>query len=142
MTVRLSRVNDAVHLCARSEDGVEAHIDGSPAIGGTSAGLRPMEALLAALGSCAAMDMITILQKQRAGLTHFEVVVEGERHQVGKSTPFSSIRLTFVLNAGIDHAKAERAAQLSVHEYCSVADSLRPGVDIAYQLDYLDLEYP
>src|SRR5881397_3920735 len=42
-------------------------------------GPSPVETLLAALGGCGAMDVLSILRKQRQAVTGYEVVVEGER---------------------------------------------------------------
>ncbi len=45
--------------------GVKINIDGSPAVGGENAGARPMELLLMGIGSCAAIDIVSILKKQK-----------------------------------------------------------------------------
>src|SRR5438046_646007 len=42
-------------------------------------GASPVEAVLAALGGCTGMDVVSILRKKRQVITEYEVVVEGER---------------------------------------------------------------
>ena len=112
----------------------KVHIDGSPDIGGLSLGVRPMEMVLMALGSCSSLDLVSILKKQKQDLKDFSVSVEAERRE---QTPaiFTKIHLTFLLSGEIDPAKAERAAELAVKKYCSVYDMLAAGgVEITYSL--------
>jgi putative redox protein len=66
MKVELKRVNKASHYEASAPStAVKVNIDGSPAIGGQELGVRPMELVLMALGSCSVFDLVSILQKQR-----------------------------------------------------------------------------
>src|SRR5690606_39631401 len=66
MKVHLQRKNEAVHFEASSElSAVSVNIDGSESIGGEGKGVRPMELVLMALGSCSVFDLTTILKKQR-----------------------------------------------------------------------------
>lgn len=63
MKVQLARKNNAVHFEASSESStVKVNIDGSEAIGGEGKGVRPMELVLMALGSCSVFDLSTILK--------------------------------------------------------------------------------
>ncbi len=135
LKVELKRVNDAVHFEASAPSStVKVHIDGSPDIGGQALGVRPMELVLMALASCSALDLITILKKQKQELKDFSVSVEGERREE-IPTIFTKIHLTFFLSGNIEPAKAERAAELSVKKYCSVHDMLAAGgVEISYSL--------
>jgi len=81
MRIEVKRVNDATHLEATNEQGNVIHMDGSPAIGGKDLGFRPMQLLLAAVGGCSTMDIVSILNKQKQELRHIEIVVDGEREQ-------------------------------------------------------------
>ena len=76
MKVEIKRVNDAVHFEGSGSGDVKIHIDGSEAIGGQDLGVRPMELVLMALGSCSSLDLITILKKQRQEITDFSVDVD------------------------------------------------------------------
>ncbi|GAB6089637.1 OsmC family protein [Spirochaeta dissipatitropha] len=132
MRIDVERVNMAVHFRARNIDGQSIDIDGSEKIGGTASGMRPMEALLSALGSCAAMDLVSILKKQRADLRDIKYSVEGRRNDNSVPSPFSDISLHFDLYGNIDEKKAARAVELSVTKYCSVGASLKEDIDIRY----------
>jgi putative redox protein len=134
MKIELKRLNDAVHFEGSGSGNVKVHIDGSEAIGGLGLGVRPMELVLMALGSCSSLDLISILKKQRQEITDISVSVEGER-RVELPPVFTKIHLTISLSGNIDPAKAEKAAELAIKKYCSVHDMLvAGGVEITYAL--------
>jgi putative redox protein len=133
--VELKRLNDAVHFEASApSSSVKVHIDGSPEIGGEGLGVRPMEMVLMALASCSALDLVSILKKQKQDLKDFSVSVEGQRREELPPV-FTKIHMDFTLIGDIDEAKAERAAELAIKKYCSVHDMLvAGGVEINYTI--------
>lgn len=135
MKVALQRINKAVHFEASSElSSVKVNIDGSEAIGGEGKGVRPMELVLMALGSCSVFDLNTILQKQRQEIEDIQVEVEGDRREEIPNI-FTKIHINFLLKGKIDELKAQKAAELAVKKYCSVHDMLAAGgVDITYSI--------
>ena len=135
MKVALQRINKAVHFEASSElSSVKVNIDGSEAIGGEGKGVRPMELVLMALGSCSVFDLTTILQKQRQEIEDIQVEVEGQRRDEIPNI-FTKIHINFFLKGKIDEVKAQKAAELAVKKYCSVHDMLAAGgVEITYSL--------
>ncbi|MFW5995272.1 MAG: OsmC family protein [Spirochaetia bacterium] len=132
MTVRLRRQNDAVHFVAENAHGNTVHVDGAEAIGGENAGFRPMQLLLAALGSCASMDVVPILKKQRQDVRDVQVRIDGERKPDATPSPFTSIHIHFTVYGNVDSAKAERAVSLAVEKYCSVAESLAENINLTH----------
>lgn len=135
MKIELKRVNDAVHFESSGSGNVKVQIDGSPEIGGQGLGVRPMELVLMAVGSCGSLDLIQILKKQRQEITDFSVSVDGERRDAVPAV-FTKIHITFKLWGNIDPAKAEKAAELAVKKYCSVHDMLAAGgVEISYAVE-------
>jgi putative redox protein len=135
MKVELKRLNDAVHFEATgTATPVKVHIDGSPNIGGQGLGVRPMELVLMALGSCGVFDIVCILKKQRQDVQDISVSVEGERADKIPSV-FTRIHMVFNITGSVDKEKAEKAAELAVKKYCSVQDMLAAGgVDITYSI--------
>ena len=106
------------------------HID-SDAVRGPS----PVDLLLASIATCAATDVVTILQKQRTPPTSLEVRVESTRVT---STPrrLASVVLHFVITGkGIVQEKATRAVALSVDKYCSVRSSLANDIPVTWTVD-------
>lgn len=135
MKVSLQRRNKAVHFEASSElSPVKINIDGSEAIGGEGKGVRPMELVLMALGSCSVFDLTSILQKQRQEITDIQVEVNGERRDEIPNV-FTKIHIRFLLKGDIDEVKAQKAAELAVKKYCSVHDMLAAGgIEITYSI--------
>lgn len=133
MEINLKKINHAVHFEGTGVvPGVQVQIDGTPEIGGQDLGVRPMELVLMALGSCASLDFVTILTKQRQEINSLDVKVKGQRRD---ETPrvFTSIHIQFELSGQIDSEKAAKAAELAVKKYCSVHDMLAAGgIDISY----------
>jgi len=123
MKVNLKRVNNAFHYEALSNSKIKVDIDANPAIGGEEKGARPMELLLMGVAGCASIDLGLILKKQKQELTDYEVEVTAERNDNVAKT-FKSINLHFTLWGNIDKRKVERAIDLTLTKYCSVALSL------------------
>lgn len=95
----------------------------------------PFDLLLGALAACAASDVVTILQKQRATLRSLHVNIEATRVSVTPRRLAAAV-LHFVIRAeGWTADKAERAVQLAVTKYCSVGSSLRPDARISWSVD-------
>lgn len=135
MKVELKRVNQASHYQATApSSAVKVNIDGSPAIGGQEQGVRPMELVLMALGSCSVFDLVSILEKQRQQVENVDVEVTGNRRETIPNI-FTDIHLKFLLSGEIQLEKAEKAAELAVKKYCSVHDMLAAGgIKITYEI--------
>jgi putative redox protein len=98
-----------------------------------SVGLGPMEALLAALGSCTAVDVMDIMRKKRTPLTRYRIEVIGERAD-GVPARYNAIRVRHIgTGMGVTAEGLAKAAHLSHEKYCSVAASLHP--DIVWQIE-------
>lgn len=97
-------------------------------------GVSPMESILMATAACSAIDIVSILKKQRQTIASFSAEVEGERAEVDQAKPFRTITVTFLLEGEITPQKALNAASLSFEKYCSVSKTLEPGVDVKYQV--------
>jgi putative redox protein len=98
-------------------------------------GQSPPEALLSALASCVSIDVVAILAKRRTPVESLDIDVVGERVD---TTPrrFKHITLNFrIAGKGIEKDQALRAIELSATKYCSVRDSLRSDIEIAWTLE-------
>ena len=103
--------------------------------GGTGKGMRPMQTLLAAFCGCSAVDVVSILKKQKQVISDFQILVDGDREPRKEPSVWQSIELTFKFKGIIDEAKAYRAVELSVDKYCSVAETLRrAGATIKFKV--------
>jgi putative redox protein len=116
---------------ARSGEGHVFSIGASKSIGGHEDAFRPMELVLAAIGSCAGIDVVNILKKSRVEFTGMDIEVNGDRKPDATPAPFTNIEVIYKIHGpGIDRAKAERAVALAMEKYCSVSASLDPAIKV------------
>lgn len=102
----------------RAESGFIVPLGADPAVGGANDGFRPMELMAISLAGCTAMDVISILQKKRQPVTHFEVRVETSRAEEHPRV-FTHAVITYEATGhGLDEAALLRAIELSATRYC------------------------
>lgn len=135
--IELNRLNDAFHFSAENENGNTVHIDASPDIGGTNKGMRPMQMLLAAMGGCSAIDIITILKKQKQDLKDLKITVTGERQKDVAPSLFETVHAHYKFFGNLDKEKVEKAINLSVKKYCSVSKTLEKAARITYTFEII-----
>jgi putative redox protein len=129
MRIELSGTPD-FRFKAKSGNGYAFDIGASKSIGGDESGFRPMELVLAALASCAAIDVVNILKKSRVDFTSMDIEVNGDRKDATPA-PFTNIEVTYRIHGkDVDRAKAERAVSLALEKYCSVSASLDPNIKV------------
>ncbi|MEZ2336755.1 OsmC family protein [Mucilaginibacter sp. RCC_168] len=129
--IELKRVHGDFGFEAVDANGHTVKMDSSPESGGDNFGVRPMQILLMGLAGCSAIDVISILKKQRQDVTDYKMVVNGEREAGKEPSLWEDIEIEFHLYGDIDEDKAARAVELSLSKYCSVAATLgKAGADI------------
>jgi putative redox protein len=140
-TITMERISGDFGFEVKDENGHILQTDSSIENGGSNFGFRPMQLILSALGSCSAIDMISVLKKQRQTVEQFTIKVEGEREQDRIPSLWKSIKVSFELQGNIDKEKAEKAGALSIEKYCSVAETLRRGgTEITWQVHIINSE--
>jgi putative redox protein len=98
----------------------------------------PVELLLVALGSCTATDVAGILAKKRQQVTRYVVEVSGERRDEYPKS-YTSMKVHHVLTGhAISEKAVAQAIELSETKYCSVAATLRPGVEIHSSFEIIE----
>ncbi len=137
--IELSRVNDAFLMEAKNELGNTIRMDGSPKVGGSDLAMRPMQVLLAALGGCSSIDVISILKKQRQDLKDIQITVTGEREKDVEPSLYTEVHAHFKLYGNLDAEKAEKAVSLSMEKYCSVAKTLEKTAKVTYTFEIIKL---
>ena len=96
----------------------------SPAIG-----VRPMEALLAALGTCTAFDVVEILAKRRTPVQSYRIELEGTRAEEHPRR-YTHIKVRHIVSGeGITQQSLEKTVNLSHDKYCSVVASLNAEIE-------------
>jgi putative redox protein len=98
----------------------------------------PMELLLVALGGCTAVDVISILKKKREQVTDYRVEVRGTRRDEHPRA-YTRIEVRHVVRGrGISEKAVASAIELSETKYCSVAATLRPGVELLTSYEIIE----
>lgn len=137
MKINLERIDDAYHMRAANDNENTLEMDGSPGIGGGNKAMRPMQALLSALGGCSAIDVISLLDKMRQPLEDLKMEINGERVEGEVPSLFTKINIHYLLYGDIDVKKAERAIQLSVEKYCSVGKIIEKTAEITWSYEII-----
>jgi putative redox protein len=110
--------------------GPTARIDGDG-----ETGQSPPEALLSALATCVCYDVIDILEKQRTPIQSLQIDVVGERVDTIPRR-YRYITLDFRIGGkGIEKDQALRAIELAATKYCSVRDSLKADMGVAWTVE-------
>ena len=134
-TIELSRLRGDFGFEAKDENGHSVRMDSSPESGGENFGVRPMQMLLMGLAGCSGIDVISILKKQRQQVVDYKMVVTGDREKGKEPSLWQDVALEFHIYGPVDQDKAERAVELSVNKYCSVAATLTgSGTALTYKV--------
>jgi putative redox protein len=137
MKIDITRKNGSYHMQAVNDTGNTVDMDGSPAIGGENKGFRPMQLLLAAVGGCSTIDVVSILRKQREPLEDISLTVNGEREPNVEPSLFKDIHVHFTLKGNLSEEKVRKAVDLSMQKYCSVAKTLEKTAKITYDFSII-----
>jgi putative redox protein len=96
----------------------------------------PMELLLVALGTCTAVDVVSILRKKRQKLESLDIEVSGERAKE-PPTVWTKLELVYKLRGQLDDKAVRDAIKLSQEKYCSVAAMLRKAAPVTFRYEIL-----
>lgn len=98
----------------------------------------PMELLLIALGSCTAVDVISILRKKRQQVTEYRVEVRGTR-RAEHPRSYSRMEVRHIVRGrNVSEKAVAQAIELSETKYCSVAATLRPTAEIVSSYEIVE----
>ena len=135
-TVIVERMDGEYSFEARDQSGKVIQMDTTPDHGGDNYGVRPMQALLMALGGCSGIDIVSIMKKQRQNLLGLSMRIEGEREQDVVPALWKKVHVLFTMTGITDIDRAKYAAALSIDKYCSVAETLRrAGCEITWDVE-------
>jgi len=134
MKARIKWVEDLTFM-AEAPSGNSVLLSAGESNGGKDNCLRPLELLLLAIGGCASIDVVSILQKSRQDLVDCEADVSAERYD-GQPSHFTSINCHFtVTGKNLSDKQVKRAVDLSFEKYCTVSVMLREKANITWSYD-------
>jgi putative redox protein len=120
---------------AQTGSGHDLIMDARAEVGGENKGPRPTELLLAALGGCTGMDVVSILRKMRIEFDRFEMAIEADE-AAEHPKAFTTFRLVYRLwGQDVPPEKFKRAVELSQTTYCGVSALYKKGATVEYRLE-------
>ena len=115
-------------------NGHKVIIDAKEEVGGQDKGPRPKPFMLAALGGCTAMDVISILKKMRVDLKNLNVIVEGELTEEHPKHYTKMHVIYEVEGENLPMDKIEKAVSLSEEKYCGVSAVYKKVIEMTSEI--------
>lgn len=105
--------------------------------GGENKGPRPKPLMLASLGGCTGLDVISILKKMRIEPDYFNMVIEADQTEdIPKR--YYRIKIWYEFkgdNLPVD--KIKQAIDLSHEKYCGVSAVYKKSIELTYEIRIL-----
>ena len=96
--------------------------------------LSPVETVLAALGACTAMDVISIATKKRQAIDEYRVHLRGDQRDEYPQV-YTEIEVVHeVTGTNISEAAIRRSIELSATKYCPVSAMISAGATVVHHL--------
>jgi putative redox protein len=132
-TARISWVDGALFV-AEAGSGHSFTMDGAEDVGGRDLGARPMEVLLMGMGGCTAIDVVSMLKKQRQDIEGVEVAMTAER-ATDYPKVYVDVKLVYTVRGRkLNRALVERAVSLSDEKYCSATAMFKKTAKVTHEV--------
>jgi len=115
-------------------NGHKLTLDAKEEFGGQDKGPRPKPLMLAALGGCTSMDVVSILKKMRVDFKSLNVIVEGE---LSEEHPKRFLKMHVLYEVEGDNLpldKIQKAVSLSEDQYCGVSAVYKEVMEITSEI--------
>jgi putative redox protein len=118
------------------EAGVCGHtvlMDAREEVGGHDQGPRPKSLLMASLGGCTGMDVISILRKMQIEPESLDIRVEAtltDEHP----KKYTSMHVIYEFKGDLPEDRLKRAVELSQDKYCGVSATLRDAFPVTWEI--------
>ncbi len=109
-------------------------VDAKSEFGGEDKGPRPKPLMLAALGGCTSMDVVSILKKMRVELKSLNVIVEGELSEEHPKRFLKMHVIYEVEGENLPMDKIQKAVTLSEDQYCGVSAVYKEVMEITSEI--------
>ncbi len=132
-TAKVSWVDGALFV-AEGGSGHTITMDGAADIGGRNLASRPMEVMLMGMGGCTAIDVVSMLKKQRQDIEGVEVSLVGERAGEHPMV-YSEVKVVYTVRGRkLNRALVERAVSLSDEKYCSATAMFKKTAKVTHEV--------
>lgn len=117
-------------------NGFKILMDATKENGGNDEGPRPKQLLLAALGGCTGMDVISLLKKMRVPISSLEINVEGDLSDEHPKK-YNEMKVLYILtgNQLENHLdNITKSIELSQSKYCGVSAQFKASIPLNYEI--------
>ena len=105
--------------------------------GGHNQGPRPKPLLMASLGGCTGMDVVSILKKMKVDFDEFNVRVEGDLAEEHPKL-YRSLHIVFEFRGNnLPMERIRHAIELSQEKYCGVSLLLQKAAPVTWEIRIL-----
>jgi len=126
------------HFYMKTPTGHDVHVDAAPENLGYDSAARPMEYLIAGLGGCTGIDVVTILNKMKVKYDELNLRILTERSEEHPKK-YTKIHIIYEFKGkDLPIDKLERAAQLSQEKYCGAVATFRGSSEITYEVKIVE----
>jgi len=111
-------------------------VDAVAEFGGQNRGPRPKGLMLSALAGCTGMDVISILKKKRVPFRNFRIDIDAQNADIHPMV-YTAILVQYRFEGDetvLDPKKIVRSIELSLNDYCAVANTLRHCGEISFEV--------
>lgn len=116
------------------QEGHKFIIDAADNVGGENKGPTPKPLMLAALGGCTAMDVVSILRKMRVNFEGVNVKVDGELSEE-HPVHFTKMHIIYEFTGNdMSQDKIRKAVNLTQDRYCGVSYSYKKAMEITHEI--------
>ena len=109
-------------------------IDADSSVGGENKGPRPKPLMLASLGGCTGMDVVSILKKMRVKLEKFNVKIETELTEEHPKHYYKMHIIYEFTGKDLPLEKLKKAVDLSENRYCGVSAVYNKAVKMSSEI--------
>jgi len=93
--------------------------------------MSPMELMLTALGSCAAIDLFKALSLRGVNIQSIEIELSGKPVKEGESNCVGEALMTYIITAqNVTKREVEEIVRQSLEKYCSIAIALKRSINV------------
>ena len=95
----------------------------------------PMDLVLSAVAACGAVDIVSMIKKKRRTFIDLKAESTGERADTFPKK-FTKIHIKYIITSpDLTEKEAETVISLAVSDYCSVASSLNPDIELTHSFE-------
>lgn len=119
-------------------NGHQLIMDADTSVGGQNLGPRPKILLLAGLGGCTGMDVVSILAKMKIVPEKFWMDISAKLSDEHPKV-FNHIKLVYYFKGeNLEYEKLEKAVNLSKDRYCGVSAMLSKTAEMQIEIKIVD----